>query len=53
MARRPLELTDSPFGRLTAIRPVGRKSTSIVWLEQCSCGETVEVEATVTAGSVS
>lgn len=27
-----------PFGRLTAIRPVGRQGSFVVWLCSCSCG---------------
>ena len=44
--RPPLDLTSHPpFGRLTAVRSVGRKHGCVLWLCRCSCGATKRVTA--------
>lgn len=42
-----LEIAGQTFGRLTAIKPTGRKGTSgqIYWLFQCDCGNKTEITA--------
>jgi hypothetical protein len=45
MPRRPLDLTGQTFGRLTAMRPVGRVRGSVLWECRCSCGATVRQPA--------
>lgn len=35
----------NPFGRLTAIRPVRKDRTNWVWLCECACGATCEVNS--------
>lgn len=38
-----INLSGQTFGRLTAIKVVGRKHKEAVWLCQCQCGKTVQV----------
>jgi hypothetical protein len=38
--RPPLDLTGQTFGRLTALRPVGRAHGRVLWECRCSCGVT-------------
>lgn len=46
MGRPMRDLTDQRFGRLTAIRPVGRKfGKNFHWLCRCDCGREVEVNS--------
>lgn len=40
-----IDLADQRFGKLTAIKPVGRKNDKIVWLCRCDCGKTLNVVA--------
>jgi hypothetical protein len=40
MGRPPLDLTGQTFGRLTAVRPVGRAHRYVLWECRCSCGAT-------------
>lgn len=50
-----LDLTNKKFGRLTAIKPIGRKDndTHIYWLCKCDCGNFHEVNTTnLTKGNV-
>lgn len=35
------DISGRRFGRLTAVKPVGRKDRSILWLCLCDCGNTV------------
>ncbi len=46
------DLTGQRFGKLTALRPTGRKiGTNTAWLCQCDCGEQVEINgASLSAG---
>ena len=37
------DLTGNRFGRLTALRVVGKYYDWVVWLCKCDCGNTVEV----------
>lgn len=37
-----IDITGNKFGRLTAIKRVGTKGGSALWLCQCECGNTVE-----------
>ena len=39
------DLTGQVFGYLTAIKPVGRKNSRIVWKCKCSCGNYINVSA--------
>jgi hypothetical protein len=39
------DLTGRRFGRLTALRPAGRRHGRVMWLCRCACGRTHEVEA--------
>lgn len=41
--RQTLDLTGQQFGRLVAIKRVGKKGSSYVWLCRCDCGETSTV----------
>lgn len=42
MGRKPANLTDQVFDRLTVLEPTDQKDgTSIVWKCQCECGEIV------------
>ena len=41
-----LDLSNKRFGDLTAIKPIGKKHTQIVWQCQCDCGNLTECEAT-------
>ena len=38
-----IDITDQTFGRLTAIKPVGLKDKSKLWLCRCECGNTIRV----------
>lgn len=40
------DLTNMRFGKLVAIKPVGRKRRKVVWLCKCDCGKEVEVVGT-------
>ena len=39
---KPKDFTGMRFGKLTAIRDVGEKNKSRVWLFSCDCGGSVE-----------
>lgn len=38
-----LNLAEQKFGRLTAVKPVGRKCTYVLWECRCDCGNIVQV----------
>lgn len=40
------DLTGQKFGKLTAIKPIGKKNKKTVWLCKCDCGNTSEVIGT-------
>ena len=47
----PIDITGQTFGRLTAIRIMGKQSGGFVWLFKCSCGnETVTRSSMVRSG---
>ena len=53
MGRPSLNLTGQTFGRLTAIRPVGRKQGGVLWECRCTCGTVKAVPAgALTGGGV-
>jgi hypothetical protein len=42
MAPKPIDITGQRFGRLVAIRPVGKtKARTIAWLCKCDCGKEI------------
>ena len=45
MWQRPIDISGQKFNRLTAIEPVGRSGTSVLWRCVCDCGEQTEVRA--------
>jgi hypothetical protein len=45
MGSHPANLADHKFGRLTAVRAVGRTGGKVVWLCRCACGSTTNVRA--------
>jgi hypothetical protein len=48
LPKQAMNLTGQRFGRLIAIRPVGKQGSSVVWLCRCDCGN----EATARSGSL-
>jgi 5-methylcytosine-specific restriction endonuclease McrA len=47
LSRWAKDLTGKKFGRLTALHPVEKQESNLVWLCQCSCGKKTVVRSTL------